>query len=270
MNIFDSFKDKKVIFICGLHRSGTSILHEVLKKHDAISGFENTGVPEDEGQHLQSIFSPAKDYGGAGRFGFFEEAKLTENSPLVNEKYQNKLMAEWANYWDLSKTLLIEKSPPNLIRTRFLQAMFPSTLFITVIRHPIAVAYATQQYKSSLFKHTKFSNYNLVDHWVQSYERFWQDKPHLKNHFVIAYEELSSYPEACFNAISDFLGVNIPYEDEIKNKNFKYFKKWEAGLNPLKLVLKKSIIRDFEKRVNFFGYSLKELESYSSYYYLNK
>ncbi|MEI2612689.1 MAG: hypothetical protein V9G20_28950 [Candidatus Promineifilaceae bacterium] len=54
------------IFIGGLHRSGTSILFKTLRDHPQISGFYNTQVPEDEGQHLQTVIPPAKAFGGPG------------------------------------------------------------------------------------------------------------------------------------------------------------------------------------------------------------
>jgi len=52
--------DKKFVFISGLHRSGTSILHRILRSSEGISGFHDTNVPQDEGQHLQSVFNPQK------------------------------------------------------------------------------------------------------------------------------------------------------------------------------------------------------------------
>lgn len=61
---------KKFIFLAGHHRSGTSLLHEIIREHPAISGFRNTGVPEDEGQHLQSVFKPANSFGGPGKYIF--------------------------------------------------------------------------------------------------------------------------------------------------------------------------------------------------------
>ncbi len=90
----------KFIFLCGLHRSGTSPLFRILREHPQISGFFNTGVPEDEGQHLQTVFPAAKVYEGPGRFGFAREAHLTDESGLVMAENRQKLFAEWSKYWD--------------------------------------------------------------------------------------------------------------------------------------------------------------------------
>jgi hypothetical protein len=47
---------ERLVFIGGLHRSGTSIVHRCLSDHPDVSGFQSTGVWEDEGQHLQSVY----------------------------------------------------------------------------------------------------------------------------------------------------------------------------------------------------------------------
>src|SRR5215471_2962371 len=51
----------------------------LLAAHPEMSGFSGTGVPADEGQHLQSVYPAAKKYGGPGRFGFAAESHLTES-----------------------------------------------------------------------------------------------------------------------------------------------------------------------------------------------
>ena len=48
--------DHTYVFVGGLHRSGTSLLARSLEAHPSVSGFRDTGVPEDEGQHLQSVY----------------------------------------------------------------------------------------------------------------------------------------------------------------------------------------------------------------------
>ena len=50
---------QQLVFVGGLHRSGTSLVHRCLAEHPSASGFRNTGVWEDEGQHLQTVYLPA-------------------------------------------------------------------------------------------------------------------------------------------------------------------------------------------------------------------
>jgi hypothetical protein len=44
----------------------------------------------------------------------------------------------WESYWDTSKPVLVEKSPPNLIRTREIQAHFQPVKFVIMVRNPYA------------------------------------------------------------------------------------------------------------------------------------
>jgi hypothetical protein len=81
------------VFVTGLHRSGTSPLHRCLRRHPQISGFENTGVAEDEGQHLQTVLPRGGAYGGPGRFGRHPEAHITETHPLANPETAEALFA---------------------------------------------------------------------------------------------------------------------------------------------------------------------------------
>ena len=68
----------RFVFLAGLHRSGTTLLARLLASHPEVSGFSDTGVPADEGQHLQTVYPAAAVYGGPGRFGFAPEAHFTE------------------------------------------------------------------------------------------------------------------------------------------------------------------------------------------------
>ena len=36
---------QRMVFVCGLHRSGTSVVHRCLREHPEVSGFSDTGVP---------------------------------------------------------------------------------------------------------------------------------------------------------------------------------------------------------------------------------
>src|SRR5262249_34875208 len=128
---------QKLLFIGGLHRSGTSPLFRALRDHPDISRFRNTGVPEDEGPLLQTVYPPAWNFGGAGWFGFHSQSHLTEDSPLATPQNAARLMEEWGQRWDLTRSVLMEKSPPNLLMTRFLQELFPEAYFLIVVRHPI-------------------------------------------------------------------------------------------------------------------------------------
>jgi glycosyltransferase involved in cell wall biosynthesis len=244
---------KTFVFICGLHRSGTSLLFEMLREHPQISGFRDTGVPEDEGQHLQSVYPPAGTHGLPGRFGFKRDAHLTEASPLVSDANRAMLFAEWAPRWDGSKPFLLEKSPPNLIRTRFLQAMFPNSKFVVFRRHPIPVSLATRRWSRTRI-------FSLVRHWVVCHETWRKDRPRVRNVLELTYEHLVAEPADALEQLCAFLGADPfpcpPPQKPDPTVNAHYMETWRQLKRHPRGRLSLGITeRVFESRIRSWGYS---------------
>src|SRR5947209_13675361 len=103
--------EMKYVFVCGLHRSGTTVLAQKIGQLKNCTGFGSTGagIFLDEGQYLQDVYPPDTSYGGVGRFGFSQEAHLTESSPLLTSKNISRLRQSWENHWDRNKTIRVEK-----------------------------------------------------------------------------------------------------------------------------------------------------------------
>jgi len=257
-----NMQNHRFIFICGLHRSGTSILFRSLRDHPEISGFRDTPSPEDEGMHLQTVYPPSGHYGGAGEFGFHPEAHLTETSHLVSQANREELFAGWSRYWDLEKAYLLEKSPPNLIRTRFLQAMFPNAFFIVLMRHPLAVTYATRAwYRKYRIYWRSFSR--IFEHWLACHEIFQADRRYLENVMVVKYEHFVADPDRWMGDICAFLGLNehLTRQEILPNVNEKYFNMWRKDFSGVfSGRAARSVIERYETRLNPFGYSLVDLD----------
>lgn len=245
-------KGKKFVFISGLHRSGTSLLYKILKENDNISGLSNTNEIEDEGQHVQTIFKPAYEFGGVGKFGFDINARLDENSSLITEINRKKLYNEWSRYWDTNKKYLVEKSPPNIIRTRFLQEMFPNSFFINITRHPIATSIASRKW-------SKTSLEELIRHWLVCHEIFNKDKEKIKKIISIKYEDLIKDNKKTIFELSSFLETKLeqPKLEIKKHINKKYFNIWKKKSNSLFSKNKIShIIKKYNSSIEKFDYSL--------------
>ncbi len=165
-----------------------------------MSGFRDTGVPRDEGQHLQTVYPAPGSHGRPGQFGWNPAAHMTEASPLVGPAARDALFAQWAPYWDTARPFLLEKSPPNLIRARFFQALFPRSKFIVLRRHPVPVAVSTRRWTPVPF-------YSLVHHWVFCHETWARDRPFVREVIEITYEGLVAEPAATLRAITGFLGA---------------------------------------------------------------
>jgi hypothetical protein len=213
----------RFLFIGGLHRSGTSIVHRMLREHPAISGFVDTGVPEDEGQHLQSVFAKAYKLGGPGGFAFDVSSHLTEVDELANIASRDQLLREWGAYYDLTRPLLLEKSPPNLVRSRFFQALFPDAAFLFVIRHPVAVALATRKW-------TRATVTEMLLHWHSAYSIMLADSMHLRQFKIVRYEDLVAWTQSSLDEICDLVGVDhFTPAEQIVDHNLGYFTQWAQG-----------------------------------------
>jgi len=249
------------VFLGGLHRSGTTLLFRMLREHPEISGFTNNRdanewlAAEDEGQYLQSVYPPAIYWGGPGKFAFAPDAHMTEDSVLLTPENRVKLALQWFPYWDLTKQYLLEKSPPNLLWTRFLQSIFPNSSFVIIVRHPVAVSLATEKWSPTGLN-------SLLEHWLVAHETFEKDRPHLRRVMTIQYETLVSEPVATLAAIYEFLGLRPhPTTFQATNEhNQRYFAQWhDLAKDPASSASIQECITRHEARVRTFGYSLQDL-----------
>jgi hypothetical protein len=246
-------EDHRFVFLAGLHRSGTTLLARLLAAHPEVSGFSGTGTPADEGQHLQTVYPAASAYGGPGSFGFAPESHLTETSALASEESARKLFEQWSPHWDLARPILLEKSPPNLLKTRFLQALFPGSAFVVILRHPIPSSIPTAKWRGT----RRYDR--LLAHWLRCHALFEADREHLERVHVLSYEQLVGDPARVLDGIFDFLGVDpiSPSEPVEAGANAKYFRQW----NELKRDLRMRAYLDlvslrYERPVRHYGYSL--------------
>ena len=264
--------DQLILFVGGLHRSGTTMLARLLAEHPQVTGFADTGAPADEGQHLQDVYPVVSPGRQAGRFAFHGEAHLTEASPLAGPDSRERLMAAWSPHWDTGRRVLLEKSPPNMLMTRFLQATFPDQArFVLVVRHPVAVACATQKWSAT-------RPHELLHHWAVAHRTLAGDLPSLEHVAIVRYEQLVSDPDAAVARALAVVGLedNAPgraVESGVNADNFAadrttrgdvnqgYFASWQARKRSLpRRVYLDLAERRYEGAARAWGYSIRRLE----------
>lgn len=262
--------DHRLIFLGGLHRSGTTPLARIMGQHPSISSLSHTGVPEDEGQHLQSLYPPATSHGGSGHFARRPQAHLTETSTLVSARSVNSLWESWSPHWDLSRPYLLEKSPPNLLMSRFLQALFPRASFIMVVRHPITVALSTRKWTHFFSRNPrKFATLSrLVGHWLHAHRLLAGDLPHLDRVRVVYYEDLVRQPQLTLDRLRTFLDLDsdIP-SDMVSGDRGQSYEQWWEALDSLARPggwQRRWIERRYAEQIANYGYDVHDLSTHQS------
>lgn len=212
----------RFVFICGLHRSGTTLVERILAARYDVS-YLRASVPESEGQHMQSIYRAAIHFGGPGRFAFSTKMK-DELDALLNdpEDCRARIVAEWSRFVVGNSKTLLEKSPPNLTKISWLRQVFPGCRFVIVIRDPRAVSAATQKW-------TNISLFELMRHWNAAYTQAMDDFSS-EDCILVYYEELCRAPEEEICRIADFLKLTKQNESgqieerhrALVNSNAKY------------------------------------------------
>lgn len=255
----------RLVFLGGLHRSGTTPLARLLSASAQVSGLVRTGVPEDEGQHLQAVYPAARTYGGAGRFALDPRAHLTEGSPLVSRANAERVLAAWQPYWeDPQTTLLLEKSPPNMVMGRFLQALFPGSTLVVVLRHPVVVALGTAKWRRLLSRHwwNHATIHEMVGNWLAAADTLRDDVPALDRVHVLRYEDLISDPTTELASLQSHLGLAEPLADDAldSTRSDAYVRQWaRLCRNPIGRRLRARVERDYGAGLSRYGYRLDDL-----------
>lgn len=212
---------ENVVFICGLHRSGTTLLERMLTARFDLS-YLRADVPESEGQHMQSVYRPAHHYGGPGRFAF-SRAMRDELADLGEaEACRDRILSDWSRFVVGDSPTLLEKSPPNLTKIPWLRQVFPNSRFVIMARDPRAVSAATQKW-------SKTSLPELMMHWNVAYSQAMQDFSDT-DCILVRYEDLTADPQHEIDRILGFLRL-MPRQDpqaledrhsDIRNSNARY------------------------------------------------
>ncbi len=246
-----------IVFVGGLHRSGTTLVARLLAEHPDATGLRDTGVPGDEGQHLQDVYPPARLLGGPGRFGRHPDAHLGETSPLIVPRAADRLLAAWAPHWDREAPTKVEKSPPNLLRFRFLQALFPDAVCVVVRRHPAAVALATQGLRWT-GRLTPVSS--LIDHWIHCHRLYEADRPQLRRVIEVDYEDLIAEPTAQLHRLQRACGLSEqpPSIDVSPDPQRAYAERWRTWGRRSGA---RRRLAPFEAPIRAFGYDLDDLRA---------
>lgn len=178
---------------------------------------------------------------GIGRFALHPGHHLDDSSSLISSRAQVHLFSEWALFWDLSKKVLLEKSPSNVVLSPFLHRLWSLDLetpspgrFIFQQRHPLAVAIATK-IKLGAQIGDDLSLADLMENWVMAEERRAKDIESYFEYYgfgkdvyrILQFEDLLREPDKVLGEIFQWLGLApaaVPKGKVMSDVNLKHFK----------------------------------------------
>jgi hypothetical protein len=194
------------VFIVGCYNSGTTLLHDMLAAHPSV------GSMPFEGQFYTDQLVVPRDLGLPRLWALApEHFRLTESSESgIN---LNRLKRQWgAHYNHPRRPVLLEKTPTNAARTRWLQRHFANAHFIAIVRNGYAVA-------EGIRRKAKHPLDVAARQWAVSNRILFEDFDHLDRQLIVRYEDLVEDATAELLRISEFLGIDPSH--------FKHGRTWK-------------------------------------------
>lgn len=140
-----------------------------------------------------------------------------------------KVKEKWYRTWDLSKPVLLEKSPPHLVRAGQLAAHFSNSYFIVMVREPYAFCEGVKRRWGSRKSFLSgFTYFNLARFWAICARYQIANQKNLENTLFLSYEELTGRPAEAARRLLAFVPEleNLDWEQE-----FSVFEKSRAITN---------------------------------------
>tara|TARA_B100000575_G_C23015458_1_gene584813 strand:+ start:8 stop:1000 length:993 start_codon:yes stop_codon:yes gene_type:complete len=167
---------RKLIFIIGMPRSGTSLVEQILSSHKEIFGGGELSFLEKEVKKMFLILQNKNDI---------------ENNDVHNLilNFKNEYLKKISNY-DSSNKIFTDKAPLNFRFIGFIKYIFPNAKVINCVRDPMDIAWSNfKNYFSNSMPFTnnledigKFYNLykDLMSFWRKKFPNFIYDIEYLK------------------------------------------------------------------------------------------
>eukprot|EP00622_Pseudochattonella_farcimen_P001758 FR736537.1.p1 GENE.FR736537.1~~FR736537.1.p1 ORF type:complete len:211 (+),score=19.43 FR736537.1:112-744(+) len=192
---------------------------------------------------------------------------------VITHKQREVLFRQWGYFWDLDLPVLLEKSPSNIIISRYLDAIWSGSApaaadsgwsqakhvhFVFITRHPIANALAHQVWQIC----QDMTLFELVKHWATLHERLQDDLEHLgATYTLLKYEEFVVDPDSNLRHIYKAVGLDASRANRTiqveQGTNDKYRKKYcEKISDPQEMAAHEELVERLGADVASHGYDL--------------
>ncbi|AKF86861.1 hypothetical protein MFUL124B02_34965 [Myxococcus fulvus 124B02] len=183
-------------FVICPNNSGSTLLVRLLATSDQVSVFDSMNH---EGQWLvhrdDPEAMPIPDTGSDElRNWTTNEAKFAD----PQRYHWERIKAVWHRAWDLSKAVLVEKSPPMVMAAPLLQEQFAPARFIVSVRSPYAFAEGVRRKRG-------YPLSVATAHWVRSSRLQLRNRAVLRGSLFFRYEDLCQSPERIAARILEYI-----------------------------------------------------------------
>lgn len=156
--------------------SGSTLLWKLLSTSASVSALP------DEGQFLPELR------------GLMRERPWDAGHALPWQE----IKAVWDSYWDAGKAVRVEKSPPNIIRTRELLAHFRPARFVIMVRNPYAQS-------EGLMRRNDWPARRAANFAMMCLRTQLQNRRQLEHAAVLTYESLVRDPAGACAELAAFM-----------------------------------------------------------------
>ena len=196
------------LFILGCNNSGTTLLAQILASHPRVRA-----LPK-EGHHVTNALpDPVQIEAGLGRM-FTRRLDLFRWTEEDDQSMIPRVRYDWAcRFSGEPPGILLEKSPPDLVRSRWLQRNFTPARFIAIVRSPYAVA-------EGIRRRIGVSIEEAARHWQKAHEVFLEDIALLDHVLLVKYEHLCADPADTLAKLETFLELEPPFDRRLVDREF--------------------------------------------------
>jgi hypothetical protein len=176
-----------------------------------------------------------------------------------NEDYQYPwatIREKWEQVWDMAKPILVEKSPPHIIRAFEIEKIFCPAYFIALIRDPYAFCEGARVRESWDIR-------TCAEFWVRCANSQRQNIQGLKHIIHFKYEEFADHPSRVKSRILSFLPE---LQDIDTQRAFDTRSVRGRGLQHIENFNRDKINRLSTNDINSINAVLSEHEELMSYY----
>ncbi len=188
--------DKKIIFIIGMPRSGTSLIEQVLSAHEKVTGAGELTFLTDA-IYKEFFLKPNE----------FDISNITkEKLKKIQNFYMDKIHE--LNY---PEKYIVDKAPLNFKWTGFIKMIFPNSYIINCNRSPMDICWSNyKQYYASSNLGFAYNLKNLAQFYnlYNEYMIFWQKILGGKNLLNIQYESFTKNFQDEVKKLLNFCDLN--------------------------------------------------------------